>query len=155
MLLRCTNCKADKEHIEFSMHRGAYTNRLDRSAWCKNCHALKDKRKVRLSPKWRVANIRSCARNRNITFAMSTEEAMLFWQKPCTYCGGAIETIGLDRVDYTKGYTLDNVVSCCRICNVMKFTMAPDEFIRHCQQIIYHVGEFGLKTQLNEEKKSA
>ncbi len=35
---------------------------------------------------------------------------------------------GLDRVDNFKGYTLDNVVPCCFICNKAKGTMTCIEF---------------------------
>lgn len=43
-----------------------------------------------------------------------------FWQKPCTYCRCSIDTIGLDRIDNSKGYTLDNVVPCCKVCNLTR-----------------------------------
>lgn len=40
----------------------------------------------------------------------------------CEYCGGELnETrVGLDRVDSSIGYTLDNVVPCCGRCNLIK-----------------------------------
>jgi len=67
----------------------------------------------------------------NLTF----EEFMTFWQKPCNYCGSKIETIGLDRVDNKKGYNLDNVVSCCWICNRMKRASRKEDFIAHCKKV--------------------
>lgn len=38
---------------------------------------------------------------------------------PCHYCGGPLPetSTGLDRKDNAGGYTLDNVVPCCSICN--------------------------------------
>jgi len=42
----------------------------------------------------------------------------------CYYCHGFFGKTttgsGLDRVDNTKGYTVDNVVSCCHFCNRIK-----------------------------------
>ena len=35
---------------------------------------------------------------------------------------------GLDRVDSSKGYTIDNVVPCCAICNTAKNKMTQKEF---------------------------
>lgn len=35
---------------------------------------------------------------------------------------------GVDRLDNDKGYTLDNTVSCCKICNQAKHTMTIKEF---------------------------
>jgi hypothetical protein len=39
-----------------------------------------------------------------------------------------VNTNGIDRVDNTKGYTTDNVVPCCKLCNYAKSAMAVDEF---------------------------
>lgn len=39
--------------------------------------------------------------------------------KSCVYCGD-IEQIGCDRIDNNKGHTMDNVVPCCRVCNVTR-----------------------------------
>ena len=57
---------------------------------------------------------------------------MLFWNKPCFYCNTDIQTIGLDRVDNFKGYTIDNIVSCCTDCNTMKMSKNKNEFIQKC-----------------------
>lgn len=35
---------------------------------------------------------------------------------------------GIDRIDNQKGYSLDNVVACCRICNNAKSDMTVHEF---------------------------
>lgn len=44
----------------------------------------------------------------------------------CFYCGKSlIETetgAGLDRIDNSKGYTFDNVLPCCRMCNGVRGT---------------------------------
>ena len=42
---------------------------------------------------------------------------------------------GIDRVDSTKGYTKDNVVSCCRSCNMAKAELTVTEFFKHIKQI--------------------
>ena len=35
---------------------------------------------------------------------------------------------GIDRVDSSKGYTLENSVPCCKYCNIAKHTMTSTEF---------------------------
>ena len=35
---------------------------------------------------------------------------------------------GIDRVDSTMGYAIDNCVPCCKTCNIAKHTMTTIEF---------------------------
>jgi hypothetical protein len=39
--------------------------------------------------------------------------------QPCYYCGNHKE-IGADRLDNNKGHTKDNIVPCCKQCNMIK-----------------------------------
>ena len=94
------------------------------------------------SPTWRggmrhqkYTQYLTAAQKRNYGFDLTKEEFNGFWQKPCHYCGGAIETIGLDRVDSTMGYSIDNVVPCCSVCNRMKTDHTVEEFLEHVQKI--------------------
>lgn len=45
---------------------------------------------------------------------------------------------GIDRIDNALGYTLDNIVPCCRTCNFMKQTSNQKDFINKCKQISTH-----------------
>lgn len=40
--------------------------------------------------------------------------------KPCVYCGTTTELIGADRIDNSKGHTMDNVVPSCGLCNMTR-----------------------------------
>ena len=42
---------------------------------------------------------------------------------------------GIDRVDSSKGYVEDNVVSCCKYCNTAKNTMSRDEFFKWIKRV--------------------
>lgn len=48
---------------------------------------------------------------------------------------------GLDRIDSSKGHTLDNVVTCCATCNYMKRSMTHDEFIDHIDKVYNHTSK--------------
>lgn len=80
----------------------------------------------RSTPKGRFTTYKGSARNKGLPFELTLEDHFTpgapntFWQKPCTYCNDKIETIGLDRIDNDKGYTIDNVVSCCGDCNLTR-----------------------------------
>ena len=58
-----------------------------------------------------------CSREFTITF----EEYFQLLSQPCYYCNKelvGVETgVGLDRIDNSKGYTIENVLPCCSICN--------------------------------------
>lgn len=45
-------------------------------------------------------------------------------------------TVSVDRLDSSKGYTLENVVLCCAAINRMKMDMTVDEFRRWCQLVV-------------------
>lgn len=75
------------------------------------------------------------SKTRKIEFTLTKKQFTSLWQKPCYYCGSEIKTIGLDRVDNIRGYTIDNVVPCCEICNRMKRTQSKKEFIDKCKCI--------------------
>jgi hypothetical protein len=69
----------------------------------------------------------------------------------CFYCGakptrpyigngiaskyGKFYCNGMDRYDNDKGYTFDNVVPCCRMCNEAKKAMHGDDFIAWIRRI--------------------
>lgn len=74
------------------------------------------------------------ASRRHLEFVVTFEEFMVFWQKPCVY-GCPIDTVGLDRVDSSKGYTLDNVVSMCYSHNQMKSDRSLQEFECLCSVV--------------------
>ena len=42
---------------------------------------------------------------------------------------------GLDRKNSDKGYTKDNVVTCCKHCNIAKNTMTEDEFYKWIKKV--------------------
>ena len=76
----------------------------------------------------------------------------------CHYCGVEPEKIsqssnknkpyngdyiynGIDRIDNNKGYTMDNVVPCCEICNNAKKNLSKVKFISWLDRIcVYRVG---------------
>ena len=78
--------------------------------------------------KGRYVQIKAAAKKRGILFTIPLESFHKYWQAPCTYCGDPVERAGLDRVDNTKGYTIGNVVSCCKLCNSGKLDSTLDEF---------------------------
>lgn len=88
------------------------------------------------TPERRFNHHMNSAKQRFIPWDLTMEEFMEHWQKDCYYCADSIQYIGLDRLDPSKGYEVDNVVSCCKKCNFAKHLMSHDEFIEKCHKIV-------------------
>lgn len=88
------------------------------------------------------------ALRRNYSFELSKEEFENIATKPCIYCGDNMTHIyrrnrlssfrytGVDRFDNTKGYTIENCVPCCKICNRLKSNMTIDEFEQRLTKVL-------------------
>lgn len=70
---------------------------------------------------------RRSAAGRGLSFSLEPEQVRTLIMAPCAYCG-APPTSGIDRVDNTRGYQLDNCVACCPRCNRAKGVMTISEF---------------------------
>lgn len=73
----------------------------------------------------RYSKAKSYAKFKNKTFTLTKKEYINEINKPCYYCNNILSdkskfSIGLDRMNNNKGYEIDNVVSCCKICNTLK-----------------------------------
>lgn len=70
------------------------------------------------------------SRIKNIECLITESELDSIVSKGCYYCGSQRLSYGhgLDRLDSTKGYTVDNVVGCCGYCNKLKMEqLTPNE----------------------------
>lgn len=90
----------------------------------------------RKKPEFMFKQYESGAKQRNYKWRLTFNQFMTFWRKPCCYCGKKIETIGLDRIDNDRGYLINNVVSCCSECNLMKHKLNKNNFINQCKKIV-------------------
>ena len=104
---------ANPEHYRAARKRWIAENRE---------YYLERRRKYSQSKRGRYLAYKGSAsgRSKPCAFELTYEQFIEFWQKPCTYCNGDIGTVGLDRMDSTKGYILENVTPCCRTCNEKK-----------------------------------
>lgn len=80
----------------------------------------------RINVSWRFTRGKSHSKRRNKEWSLTLEQFTAAVSLPCFYCadtlGCASDNVstGLDRLDNTKGYTADNVVSCCKHCNSVR-----------------------------------
>ena len=106
------------------------------------------------------------AKARNYEFCLTKEKFIEIINKNCYYCNEIprdynpymkrnnkrrdpfvtedtvkrawIKVTGVDRLDNTKGYTVENCVPCCIQCNVIKMDYSSQEFLNRCRKIVLH-----------------
>jgi hypothetical protein len=91
------------------------------------------------------------AKNRELEFSLTKNKFIILTTENCFYCGCAPNTMvfadnsngnyvynGIDRVDNSKGYTDDNCVPCCKICNKAKLKMTKDDFLSWITKVYKH-----------------
>lgn len=66
------------------------------------------------------------AKSRGLSWDLTLLVYASIISKPCSYCDNSLGHVqketgaGLDRLDNSKGYTVDNVISCCGFCNSLR-----------------------------------
>lgn len=93
------------------------------------------------------------ATNRNFEWRLSEEQFRTLTSSNCHYCGieptqkaqhgirfnGYYIYNGIDRLDNSLGYTEENCVSCCGLCNKIKRTLTYEEFSNQVAAIYKHL----------------
>jgi hypothetical protein len=90
------------------------------------------------------------AKAKLLGFEITMEKFLELSQDKCAYCNRQPFTIrknvsgnfvynGIDRVDSSKGYTLDNVVPCCKNCNRAKMDQSLEDFKSMIKRIYDHM----------------
>lgn len=107
---------------------------------CVNCYNIirkhEDNRKKQDPLIRHLSDYKSRAKDKNILWELTDEEAINYFNSKCEYCNILNNYNGIDRINSNKDYTKDNVVSCCSICNIMKSTYSTQEFINIVSYIL-------------------
>jgi hypothetical protein len=90
------------------------------------------------------------AKRRGYSFELTDEEFYQLALMDCFYCGAPPGTAtrtgfhevfvhnGIDRMNNTLGYTLENVVTSCRMCNLAKRDVSFEDFVAYLDRISVH-----------------
>lgn len=146
LVTQCPVCKAKVVQPRYALLRNKRCQRCFIDAVYKGGN-----RTARHKVKYNLQNNQS--KKRGIELNLSDEQLDVLWASNCHYCGmppsnkmtavrsnGKTEEFiysGLDRQDNTKGYIIDNVVPCCKICNRAKESLSVDEFLKWIERV-YH-----------------
>lgn len=165
MIKQCTKCLEIKD-ISFFRKKNNKFNKL--KAQCKSClceankiynnnHIEKIKKnnknsyeRIKYHLQRRYNNLKCRTSNIDLTFA---EYSQIFDNNTvCYYCNQPFKTVGsgLDRLDNNKGYTKNNVVPCCGICNLIRGKyLTPEEMKIAMQAIIKYRKENNIPEKHN------
>jgi predicted nucleic acid-binding Zn-ribbon protein len=122
------------------------TKQINRGQKSCGCHKFKSRFRKKLSDE--QANLRKVinyyktgAKRRKISWKLTEEQATILLKGNCQYCNKEPNRVinylkhcksslvsGIDRIDSNGDYSIDNCVSCCKICNRAKLDSSIQEF---------------------------
>ncbi len=98
-----------------------------------------------------IRDYKNHAKARGNKYELSDDDFIKITQSPCFYCGahpsnsthnrrgsGNYIYNGIDRIDNSNGYSLNNIVSCCRTCNLAKRDMSQQDFFQWIKRVYKH-----------------
>jgi len=110
---------------------------------CPHCREIAktadDKRTDRhKNPKRKYDDYKKRAKNKlHLDFLITYDEFKEYISKKCDYCNIDPNPYnGIDRIDNTKGYIKDNLVTCCTMCNMFKSDITLDNFMKIIEHIL-------------------
>lgn len=111
------------------------------------------------------SNYKRHAKDKKREFSITKEEFRETTQENCHYCGKEPSNVyiktnkarytrtgqenyrmvynGIDRVDSSRGYSKDNIVACCKVCNIAKHSMTEQEFYNWISRTYAHLKSTG------------
>jgi hypothetical protein len=78
------------------------------------------------------------AGDKGFEFSISQDSFDQIVNGQCYYCGVMQDRgfNGIDRMNSSIGYVIENCVSCCKICNYMKGSLSVDVFVKRIEHIL-------------------
>jgi hypothetical protein len=146
----CARCLAEKKLDQFRPDKKVLDGR---GSYCKPCLASWNKEFHSRSPAHRLAmslnTSKDTAKRKGLPHELTTSDLVKMWNDQdgkCSYTGlqmrydgsGGPESVSLDRIDSTKGYTKENTVLCCVWVNRMKNDQPTDTLLHLCELILSH-----------------
>jgi hypothetical protein len=104
-----------------------------------------------------IKSYKIAARNRGLSWDLSNEELFLLIQRNCFYCDikpknktyrHLLKYNGVDRLDNTKGYFVNNCVPCCEWCNKGKMDKTVSEFINWINSVHKNIESNSIQSNI-------
>jgi hypothetical protein len=145
----CNNCNKES------------TRRVDQikigKGGCRYCKDLNKKSSIKSVINNLYLAYKNSAKQRKIDFTLTREDFINIIENNCYYCNDEPKESltskrrnftkekylhnGIDRKDNSVGYTIDNTLPCCSMCNYMKGKYNIDDFLNKIKKIYILRGE--------------
>lgn len=144
-------CDCGKELEVSSNYLKYHPNTKSYSCGCGKFYKWGNPERGTINSAW--AGHKNKASSRKLVQELSFDHWLYLTQQPCHYCGVlksnrhkssspyGVDFLfnGIDRKDSAIGYTLENSVSCCSVCNMSKRLMSESEFLKWVVQVYNHL----------------
>ena len=156
--LLCHYCKQYKPIECFSANGGNSTTRNNRRSICNECNtkrqkyhdlSLSSEEKLKKCLRFRFLGAKDRARRNNLEFNLTLDYIIYLWNQQKGKCalsninmtytlkeGRTPTNVSIDKIDRTKGYTMDNIQLVCMSCNQMKNDLSEEELYNFCKAIV-------------------
>lgn len=141
VLCKC-DCGNEKEIWGTTLHQGR----------CRSCGCIVKEKGKKRGLNGAISLYKRHAKERNLIFSLTECEFLDLCKKDCFYCGKEPSNRlykqnkdgtemnfiynGIDRIENTIGYVLENCVPCCKICNYMKRETSFSQWKKHMELIL-------------------
>lgn len=162
----CFRCKESKPFSMFFKHKQTHDGH---HSWCKLCCKQGNDRsraKVNSTIEGRakifLVNARNSAAKRGQEFTLTVSDIVDCWERQseiCAYSGrlmsleaGRLDTVSIERIDSSVGYTPDNTVLVCQAINRMKSDFTIEQFYEMCADVAKFLGDQSLSLSVGGYK---
>ena len=99
----------------------------------------KERERFKKDPKYKMDTYKRVANRRKINFELTYDQCLSMFTDICFYCeekSTPNQLLGIDRINNSEDYTIDNCVSSCSTCNYLKWILNIDVFYRIVEHIL-------------------
>ena len=118
------------------------------SVRCRSCASRSKVSTGHASKNTVLCGYRCDAKDRNYCWDLTDDEFFSLCKASCFYCGDLPRNVskspyatgdfvynGIDRKDNSMGYTKENTVTCCRICNRAKSNLSYEDWMSYLSRV--------------------
>lgn len=115
----CSRCEQEKALSDFPLRsRDGLCGAI-----CRDCRSRLSQKHIRkIKTRWANSKKSAIKRKGEHWWTITESDYSSLVSEQCHYCGGDLNPsgVGLDRKQNDFGYTIKNVVPCCKQCNIIK-----------------------------------